>query len=75
MFLVHNNMSAMYTEEMTKKIILHFVAHPFTQYLKVPPQYDFFVSFISNSFCKKSKLLSIHCNMLARLCNFYMWFL
>ena len=30
--------------------------------LKIPPQFDFFASLISNSFCEKSDLPSIPCN-------------
>ena len=29
--------------------------------LKVPPQFDFFARFISNSFCENANLPSIHC--------------
>ena len=32
-------------------------------FLKVPPHLDFFASLISNQFCQKSNLPSIHCNM------------
>ena len=38
--------------------------------LKAPPQLNLFASLILNSFCKKSNLPSIHCNLLAHLCNF-----
>ena len=41
-------------------------------YLKVLNQFDFFASIISNKFSKKRNLPSIHCNMLACLCDFCM---
>ena len=40
--------------------------------LKVSPQFDFFASIISNKFCEKPNLPSIHCNILAHLCNLCM---
>ena len=42
--------------------------------VKFPPQFDFCASVISNSFYENTNLPSIHCNMLAHLCNFYMLF-
>ena len=45
-----------------------------TIYFKDSSSIRFFARLISNSFCKNSNLPSIHSNMLARLCNFYMTF-
>ena len=39
--------------------------------IKVPPQLNVFASLISNSFCKNSKLPSIHCNTPVHLRNFF----
>ena len=50
-----------------KNIYLTFISSVRIVFLKVLNQFDFFASLISNKFCEKPNLSSIHCNMLAGL--------
>ena len=63
------------TSRLVNKIIGSIQDVTVFRLLKVLNQFECFASLISNLFCEKPNLPSIHCNMLARLCNFCMKFL
>ena len=51
-----------------------FTFMPLPLLLKVPPQFNVFAHLVSDSFCEKSDLSSSDCDMLTRLCKFFIYF-
>ena len=70
---ISHDITRYHTLSHNSTVIQVLCLYGFLFYLKVPSQFDFLVvSFQINLVKNKSNLTSIHCNMLARLCNICM---